>query len=193
MTELDNGIKVVSEKTNSNATTVGVWLEAGPRYETKELNGITNFIENLVFKNTKSRNSKQIQKDVYQLGGSINSFTNRDSAGFYATVAPSDALKAVELLSDLLQNPVLSNEDIEATRKQVLKQLDQSDSNYEQVVLDYLHSVAYQQVSLSQSKYGTTDNIKRFTRSDIEKGFDLILKGPQIVIASSGNVDHDQL
>lgn len=190
---LDNGIKVATEKTNSPATTVGVWVEAGSRHEPKELNGITNFVEQLLFKGSKNRSKQQLEKDVYGLGAVLNSFNNRENCGFFATVAPADASKAVELLADLIQNPALSTENIEEGRKNILKELEGCESNYEQVVMDYLHSVAYQETSLAFSKYGPSENIKGFTKDHIERGLDLMFKGPRMVIAASGNVDHEQM
>lgn len=101
--------------------------------------------------------------------------------------------KAAEILADLIQNPALTTENIEETRKNVLQELEDCQSNYEQVVMDYLHSVAFQNTSLAYTKYGTTDNIERFTKDHIEQGLDLFFKGPRMVIAASGNVDHDQM
>ena len=193
LTELNNGLRVVTERTNSLTTTVGVWVEAGSRNETKELNGITNFIEHLLFKGSRSRSKRQLENDVYGLGAVLNTFSNRESNGFFATVAPTDALKAIELLSDLIQRPTLKSEDIEETRNDILKELDACENNYEQVVMDYLHSVAYQETSLAFSKYGPTQNIKQFSQKEIEKGLDLIFKGPRMVIAASGDVNHDQM
>lgn len=193
LTVLDNGIRVATEKTSSPATTFGVWVEGGSRHESKDLNGITNFVEQLIFSGSKNRTRKQLERDVYGLGAILNSFNSRESSGFFATVAPADVSKAIEMLSDLIQNPALSTEDIEEGRQNVLKELEGCETNYEQVVMDYLHSVAYQNTSLAFSKYGPSENIKRFTKDDIEVGLDLFFKGPRVVIAASGNVDHDQM
>ncbi|KAI2810969.1 mitochondrial processing peptidase beta subunit [Blomia tropicalis] len=193
VTVLDNGIKVATEKTNSPTATVGVYVESGSRNEPKELNGITNFIEHLIFKGSKTRSKVQVEKDVYGLGAILNSFNNREHSGFFATLAPNDVPKAFELLSEMVTTPGLSEENIEEARKDILRELEECETNHEQIVMDYLHSVAYQETSLGFSKFGTTANVQRFTREDLERGFDLIFKGPQMVIAASGNVEHDNI
>lgn len=184
---------MVTEKTNSAAATVSVWVEAGARYEPKELNGITYFLENVLFKGSKNRQPKQVEQDLYDLGGIVNSKVGREFSGFYATVAPNNTSKAIEILSDLIQNPAFSQESIDTARKVILSELENNQNNYKQVVLDYLHSVAYQQVSLSQSKFGPTENIQKFTKEDLERAVDLLFKGPQLVVSASGNVKHDEV
>lgn len=157
------------------------------------MNGIFNFIEHLLFKGSKNRNKTQLEKDVHSLGGILNSFTERDSFGIHMSVAPKDVSKAMEIISDLILNPTLSSDDIESTRQYILKKLNEIENNYEQVVMDHLHSVAYQQTPLALSKFGPTANIERFTKDDIEKGLDLLFKGFQMIIAASGNINHDQI
>lgn len=148
----------------------------------------------MLFKGSKSRSKPQLEQEVYELGAVLNSFTNRDNSGLFATVAPSDTQKAIEIIADLIQKPALNSEDIEETRNSILNELAEiENNNSEQLVFDYLHSVAYQETPLAFSKYGTTENIKRFTRADIEKGLDLFFKGPRIVIAASGDVNHAQM
>lgn len=193
VTELNNGVRVATEQTNSPAATVGIWVDTGSSAETKELNGITHFIEHLLFQGSKNRAKKQLEQDVHSLGALLNSTTQRDHCSFSMTLAPNDVSKAVEILSDLIQNSSLNADDIETTRKFILKELDEAQSNYEQVVMDNLHSVAYQQTPLGFSKYGPTANIERFTKADIERGLDLIFKAPQVVVACSGKVNHDKL
>lgn len=193
VTELSNGVRVATEQTNSPSATVGIWADTGSSAEPKELNGITHFIEHLLFQGTKNRAKKQLEQDVYSLGALLNSSTQRDFCSFYMTLAPNDVSKAVEILSDLIQNSSLNADDIEATRKFILRELDETQTNYEQVVMDNLHSVAYQQTPLGFSKYGPTANIERFTKADIERGLDLIFKAPQLVVACSGKIDHDKL
>lgn len=184
---------MVTEKTNTSATTVGLWIEAGPRFEPKELNGVTYFLENVLFKGSKNRKPKQVEQDLFELGGIVNSKVTPEVCGFYATVTPNNTSKALELLSDLIQNPSFSQESIDTARKVILAELENNEHNYKQIVLDYLHSVAYQQVSLSQSKYGPTANINKFTKDDLELAIDLMFKGPQLVVSASGNVNHDDL
>ncbi|OTF82589.1 Insulinase-like protein [Euroglyphus maynei] len=191
--ELSNGIRVATEQTNSPSATVGVWIDSGCSSEPKELNGIAHFIEHLIFRGSKNRTKKQLEQEVHGLGAILNSYTQRDSAGYSMTLAPKDMAKAVEILADLIQNPTLNADEIESTRQYILNELNEQESNYEQVAMDHLHSVAYQQTPLAQSKYGPTANIERFTKADIERGLDLLFKGPQMIVAASGPINHDQI
>lgn len=193
LTELNNGIRVATEQTNSPSATVGIYLDCGSSSEPKELNGITHFIEHLLFQGSKNRAKKQLEQDVHSLGAIMNSHTEREHTGLYITVAPKDIPKALEIISDLVQNPALNPDEIESTRKYILQELDEVENSHERTVIDHLHSVAYQQTPLAYSKYGPSENIQRFTKGDIEKGMDLLFKSPQMVIAASGNVNHDQI
>lgn len=184
---------MITEKTDSLSTTIGVYLDGGSSAETKTTNGITYFLEHMLFKGSKKHPAKQLEKDVYKLGGLLNSFTDRESNGYFLTLAPQDAAKGIELLSDLLQNPNLNADDIENTRKAILNELDQCESDHQQVTMDYLHSVTYQQVPLGFSKFGPTENIKRFGLDDLKAAIDLVIKGPRLVVAASGNVNHDDV
>lgn len=191
--ELSNGIRVVTEKTDSLSTTVGVWLDSGSSHETEASNGITHFLEHLLFKGTENRSRGQLEKEVFELGGVLNSYTDRETSGYYITLGADDAAKGIELIADFIQDPSLSTDDIEATRKFVLNELEQIESDYEQVTMDYLHKVAFQQVPLGFSKYGPTANIQRFCPNGLTRAMDLMFKGPRMVVAASGNVDHNKM
>ena len=193
VTELSNGIRVATEQNNSPSATVGIWIDSGCSSEPKELNGITHFIEHLILQGSKNRAKKQLEKDMHGLGAILNSYTQRESSGYYMTLAPKDVAKAIEIISDMVQNPILNTDEIEATRKFILNELNETENNYQQVAMDHLHSVAYQQTPLAHTKYGPTANIERFTKADIERGIDLIFKGPQMIVAASGPISHDQM
>ncbi|KAF7490092.1 hypothetical protein SSS_04101 [Sarcoptes scabiei] len=193
LTEIDNGIRIASEKTKSPSATVGVWIDSGVSAENEQLNGITHFIEHLLFRGTKNRSRKQLEQDVHSLGAIVDSNTDREQFNVSITLSPQDVSKAIEILADLIQNQSLNADDIEETRKFILNELEAAENNYEQVVMDHLHSVAYQNTTLAYSKYGPTENIERFTKSDVERGLDLLITSPQLIVAASGNIDHDQL
>lgn len=106
---LSNGIKVVAEKIDYlKSISIGVWVGNGSRYENKEVNGISHFIEHMLFKGTKNRSAAQIAHEIDSVGGQLDAFTSREYTCFYTKTLDSHIPIALEILSDMLYNPSLS-------------------------------------------------------------------------------------
>ena len=107
---LSNGIKVVAEKIDYlKSISIGVWVGNGSRYENKEVNGISHFIEHMLFKGTKNRSAAQIAHEIDSVGGQLDAFTSREYTCFYTKTLDSHIPIALEILSDMLYNPSLSD------------------------------------------------------------------------------------
>ena len=119
---LSNGIKVVAEKIDYlKSISIGVWVGNGSRYENKEVNGISHFIEHMLFKGTKNRSAAQIAHEIDSVGGQLDAFTSREYTCFYTKTLDSHIPIALEILSDMLYNPSLSPDDM-ALERQVIKE-----------------------------------------------------------------------
>lgn len=193
VTTLDNGFKVASETSDTSACTVGVWADAGSRYETEEENGVANFFEHMAFKGTTQRAQKDLEKEVDAIGAQINAYTTREETAFYASCHSRDVSKAVELLSDIIRNSRLDEAQLEQERKVILSELDAAESDLNQVVMDNLHLIAYQKTPLSKTIFGPSSNIKKITRDDIVLYARNNFLAPRMVLACSGGVNHDEL
>lgn len=111
---LDNGLRVVVEDIEYvNSVSVGLWIENGSRNEDKHNNGISHFIEHMLFKGTKKRNAKQIAESIEDVGGQINAFTGKETTCFYVKVLDTHLELSFDILSDMIFNSVFNYEDIE--------------------------------------------------------------------------------
>ena len=112
---LSNGIRVVAEKIDYlKSISIGVWVGNGSRYETAEENGISHFIEHMVFKGTKYRSADEIALAIDSVGGQINAFTAREYTCFYTKTLDEQAELAMSILSEMIFEPALTNEDMES-------------------------------------------------------------------------------
>lgn len=115
---------VVFERLNHlKSVAFGVWIGSGSRYETRINNGISHFIEHMVFKGTKTRTAKDIACEIDRIGGEINAFTGKDCTCFYTKTLNSDLEIAVDILSDMVLNPVFNPMHIETEKKLSWKKL----------------------------------------------------------------------
>lgn len=193
VTTLDNGLRVGSEQSGQSTCTVGVWIEAGSRYENEKNNGVANFVEHLAFKGTKKRPGAAFEKEVESMGAHLNSYTSREHTAFFMKALSKDLPKAVEILADVVQNCSLEDSQIEKERNVILQEMKEIDGSLSDVIFDYLHATAYQGTALSRTVEGTTANAKRLTRADMMEYIDTYFKAPRMVLAAAGGVDHKEL
>ncbi|GFV50190.1 cytochrome b-c1 complex subunit 1, mitochondrial [Trichonephila clavipes] len=193
VTELDNGFKVASEYSDSPSATVGLWIDAGSRYETPATNGAANFFEHMAFKGTNNRTQKDLENEVANIGAQIHSYTDREETAFYARCLPKDINKVVDILADAINNTKLDEHQIEEERSVILKKLTEAESDLKLVTFDYLHLTAYQGTPLSQSVFGPTENIKKITKEDIKYYVRNNFVAPRMTLVGCGDFKHDEL
>jgi len=193
VSRLDNGVRIASENSGMQTCTVGVWIDAGSRYENHQNNGVAHFLEHMAFKGTKNRSQTQLELEVENMGAHLNAYTSREQTVYYAKCLSKDLEKSVELLADILQNPILGEEEIERERSVILREMEEVESNLQEVVFDYLHATAFQGTSLGLTILGPEENIRKISKPDLQTYINDHYKGPRMVIAAAGGVDHDQL
>jgi processing peptidase subunit beta len=126
VTTLANGLRVASE-TNMGAetATVGVWIDAGSRFESAETNGTAHFLEHMFFKGTENRNIRQLEEEIENMGGHLNAYTSREQTTYYAKVMKKNVNNAVEILSDILQNSTFDEHRINRERGVILREMEE--------------------------------------------------------------------
>ena len=113
-TTLNNGIRVVTEHIpHVKSVSIGIWVKTGSRDESIEENGISHFIEHMLFKGTERRTALEIAKEIDSVGGVLNAYTSREYTNFYAKVLEKDFDLAIDLLSDIFLHSLFSLEEIE--------------------------------------------------------------------------------
>merc|ERR1719424_2546526 len=193
VTTLDNGLRVASEYTPHQTATVGVYIDAGSRFETEANNGTAHFLEHMAFKGTTKRTQGQLELEVENMGAMLNAYTSREMTTYYAKCLSKDIGHSTEILSDLLTNAKLDLGAIETERDVILREMQEVNDQPEEVVLDYLHATAYQGSSLGYTILGPAENIKSITEADLRNYITTNYTAPRIVLAGAGGVDHDEL
>lgn len=147
----------------------------------------------MVFQGTAKRSQTDLELEVENLGAHLNAYTSREQTVFYAKCLSKDVPKAVEILGDIIQNSKLGEAEIERERGVILREMQEVESNLQEVVFDHLHATAYQGTPLGNTILGPTKNIKSIGRKDLKDYIDQHYKSPRIVLAGAGGVNHNEL
>jgi mitochondrial-processing peptidase subunit beta len=193
VTTANNGVRVASETAHGDTATVGVWIDAGSRYETGANNGAAHFLEHMAFKGTKTRSQTTLEKEIENMGGHLNAYTSREQTVYYAKVFKDDVPKAMEVLSDILMNSQLDEGAITRERDVILREMEEVNKQYEEVILDHLHETAFMGTGLGRTILGPEENIRNLTKADLEAYIKTHYTADRFVISAAGAVDHNQL
>lgn len=193
VTTLANGVRVATEGGHGETATVGVFIDAGSRYESAATNGTAHFLEHMTFKGTSKMSQYELEVEFENMGGHLNAYTSREHTVYYAKVFKNDVNKAVGTLADMLTAPKLDEQAIERERNVILREAEEVASQQEEVIFDLLHSTAYQDSGLGRTILGPEANIRSITRGDLEAYIRSHYTGGRIVVAGAGAVDHDAL
>ncbi|XP_074575600.1 putative mitochondrial-processing peptidase subunit beta, mitochondrial [Curcuma longa] len=194
VTTLPNGLRVATESTLASRTaTVGVWIDAGSRFETDETNGTAHFLEHMIFKGTESRTVRQLEQEIENMGGHLNAYTSREQTTYYAKVLDKDVPKALEILADILQNSSFDEKRIERERDVILREMEEVESQTQEVIFDHLHATAFQYTPLGRTILGPAQNIKTITKEHLKTYISTHYTAPRMVISAAGAVKHDNL
>jgi predicted Zn-dependent peptidase len=135
---LANGIRVVSETLpKTRSVSIGVWVKVGSRHESKDISGISHFIEHLFFKGTARRTAKDIATEIDSLGGEMNAFTSQETTTYYVKVLDEHLAAAIDILADILLSSKFDPADMEKERKVILEEI----KGVEDTPDDYIHEM----------------------------------------------------
>ena len=175
------------------SASLGIWVTAGGRHERLEQNGIAHFLEHMAFKGTKTRSALDIAEAIEDVGGFINAYTSREMTAYYVRVLAADVGLGLDVISDILLNPVFEPSEIEVERGVILQEIGQALDTPDDVVFDWLQEASYPEQSIGRSILGPAERVKSFTRSDL-KTFVKERYGPsEMILAAAGAVDHDSI
>ncbi|GAB6170132.1 pitrilysin family protein [Clostridium carnis] len=165
---LKNGLRVVTEYIEHvNSISVGVMVQNGSRNETKELNGISHFIEHMFFKGTNKRTSKQIVQEIENVGGQINAYTSKEATCYYIKALNTHLDLSIEILSDMILNSKFDEEEIEKEKGVVIEEINMSEDTPEDVLDNDQSKAIFGENPLSYPILGTIDTVKSFNRDKI--------------------------
>ncbi|WND02905.1 pitrilysin family protein [Temperatibacter marinus] len=194
VTTLSNGLRVVSEYRRSVETaSVGVWVNVGSRYEEPSLNGITHFLEHMLFKGTERRSARDIAYEIERVGGHMNAYTTRDYTTYYARVLKEDLPLAVDMLADIIQNSKLCDKEILREQDVVIQEIGQALDTPDDLVFDLMQEVAYPDQALGRTILGQPENVRSFNSTTLKGFMQSHYTAQNMVLAAAGKVDHAEL
>ncbi|MFY2824009.1 M16 family metallopeptidase [Ruegeria sp. MALMAid1280] len=192
--QLKNGFRIVSEHMPGlQSAAIGIWVTAGGRHERIEQNGIAHFLEHMAFKGTERRSALQIAEAIEDVGGYINAYTSREVTAYYARVLKDDVALAMDVIGDIVLNPIFDPREIEVERGVILQEIGQAYDTPDDVIFDWLQEQSYHDQPLGRTILGPTERVSAFSREDLS-GFVAEHYGPeQMILSAAGAVDHDAL
>jgi|UniRef100_A0A7C3QSM0 predicted Zn-dependent peptidase len=191
---LSNGVRVYWEPMlESRAASIGVWVRTGSRFEKPVEGGVTHFLEHMCFKGTKTRSAEEIANEMDFLGGEMNAFTSQEITSFYATVLSENAMRAGELLGDLLTNSVFDPAELERERHVVLEELAESRDDPEDRVMENLFRIYFRDHPFGAPILGTEETINGFTQDLVGHYFREHYHPGNLFVTIAGNVRWPQM
>ena len=193
-TILDNGIRILTKKIDYvRSVSMGVWVNAGARDELPDQNGLSHFIEHMIFKGTEKRTAYQIAKEFDTIGGHTNAFTSMEVTCYYAKVIDTHLATMVDILSDIFLNSRFDPEEVEKERPVILQEIGMTEDSPE----DYIHTILGKNFwgdnPLGRSILGPRENVAHFNSEMLKNFFHRFYQPDQIVISVAGKIEHDRI
>lgn len=193
-TVLPNGIKILTEHiSHVQSFSLGFCFNVGSRDETRKNNGITHFIEHMLFKGTKSRSARKIAEEIEAYGGYLNAFTSKEHTCYYGRGLHRYLPRTFNVISDMIQNPEFRESEIKKEAGVVIDELNDINDNPEELIFDKFEEDIFSGNSLGYPIIGTEKNISSFSRKDLFDFIDEMYGFNNLTIAASGQISHDQL
>lgn len=194
LTTLPNGFRIVTEHMPTmKSAAIGVWVLAGARNEEAAQNGIAHFLEHMAFKGTKTRSALQIAEAIEDVGGYINAYTSREVTAYYARVLEEDVPLALDVVADILREPVFDTREIEVERGVILQEIGQAMDTPDDIIFDWLQEKAYPDHPLGRTILGAEERVHGFSRADLKDFVAQQYVPGQMILSAAGAVDHDTL
>ncbi|MEP6066822.1 MAG: pitrilysin family protein [Paracoccaceae bacterium] len=191
---LQNGFRIVTEHMPSlSSAAIGIWVGAGARHERPEENGIAHFLEHMAFKGTKRRSALQIAEAIEDVGGYINAYTSREVTAYYARVLQDDVALALDVVADILLNPVFDSNEIEIERGVILQEIGQALDTPDDVIFDWLQERAFPEQPLGRTILGPSERVAQFNRQDLSSFVNNHYGPDQMILSAAGAIDHDEI
>jgi len=192
-TVLPNGLIVLTERMDHlRSVAMGVWVKSGSRCEPAETNGISHFVEHMLFKGTRSRTSQQIAREMDSIGGNLDAFTGKETICFNVKSLSDHVPIALDVLTDLVLNPVFAPPDIERERGVILEEIKIDEDNPDVLVHELFIQSFWKGHPLGWPILGTTETVAKLSQQQLFDYHVDRFHGGNIVFSAAGNLDHDR-
>ncbi len=193
-TAAPSGVIVLSERVPSvRSVAVGIWVRSASAHEPRPKMGVSHLLEHMVFKGTERRTAQQIAVALESRGGSLDAYTSRDTTAFQARVLDSDLPQALDVLTDLVRNPVLRPGDLELERNVVLEEINTVEDTPDDQVFEFSYQALWPKHPYGYSILGTRDTVGALSTQDLKDLHGRAYFPANCVIAAAGNLEHDRL
>jgi len=193
-TVLKNGIRIISEQIkNLHSVAVGIWVNVGSRDEDVSDNGVSHFIEHMLFKGTHKRSSFQIAKELDSIGGHSNAFTAKENTCYYARVLGKHFTALSDILSDILLNSKFDHHDMEREKQVVLQEISMVEDTPEDNIHILFNRLFWSDHPIGMSILGTDKTVSGLKKENIIKHISRFYVPDRVLIASAGDLDHKSL
>lgn len=190
---LENGLRIVTENIPYvKSVSIGVWIEAGSRFENQNINGISHFIEHMLFKGTENRTAKEIAESIDSVGGQLNAFTSKECTCFYAKVLDEHLPLAVDVLADMIFNSKFDEEDIVKEKNVVLEEINMYEDSPEDLVHDLICQTMFDGHPLAYPILGNREILEKIDRKDVINYYNLHYTPNNTVVSIAGNFNTDE-
>ena len=193
-TVLKNGVKILSEKLEHfRSVSLGIWVNVGSREEKAQENGISHFIEHMIFKGTQSRNSLEIAKQLDAIGGLSNAFTGKETTCFHSRVLDKHFSSLAEILLDIFLNSAFDPVEMDRERQVILQEINMVEDTPDEQVHVLFNHLFWMKHPLGMSILGTGETVSGIDKESILHYIKKFYTPDRITIAAAGNIDHDVL
>jgi predicted Zn-dependent peptidase len=188
---LPNGLTLVTESMpHVRSVAIGVWLKRGSRHETPAQTGISHFIEHMVFKGTKNRSAEVIAAQVDSIGGHMDAFTAKEYAAFHLKVLDEHLPLAVDILGDIVANPLFDPEEMAKEKKVIFEEINMVEDTPDDLVMELLTEAFWPRHPLGRPILGTKKSVSGFRRAELASFFHDVYRPRNILISAAGHLDH---
>ncbi|MFN4157529.1 MAG: M16 family metallopeptidase [Gemmobacter sp.] len=194
LTTLPNGLRIVTEHMPGlMSASVGLWVCAGGRHERAEQCGIAHFLEHMAFKGTPSRSALRIAEEIEDVGGYINAYTSKEITAYYARVLSGDVPRAIDIITDIVLNPVFDPADIDTERHVILQEIGQALDTPDDIIFDWLQEASYPDQPFGRTILGPSDRVAGFGADDLRAFVAGHYSPDRMILAAAGGIDHDAI
>jgi predicted Zn-dependent peptidase len=175
------------------SVSIGVWLARGSRHEPQEQSGIAHFVEHMLFKGTSTRSAEDIAQTIDSIGGQMDAFTAKEYASYYIKVLDEHLALAVDILSDIVMRPAFSADDIEREKKVVLEEIKMVEDTPDDLVHELFTEHFWQNHPLGRPILGSKETVEALNADGLRRYFSTVYTAPNLIIAATGNIEHQQV
>lgn len=193
ITTLDNDLRIAtSNRSGTQTVSLGIWVKTGSAYEVEEENGISHFLEHMVFKGTPKRTSFQIDAEIEDAGGQTNAYTSREFTAFYAKMLKDDAELALDVLSDIVLNANFPEAELQKERDVVVQEIKQTIDTPDDIIFDYFQAKAFENQAIGRNILGPAEKVLNYEATELKNYRQNHYGTNNMIVCAVGNINHQK-